>query len=72
MPNKGITLTSKLDIHVLYLVEKKPHLSPYFLLLFYHYPFRTLPFNQFVERASEDVHGEYFICPVSLPDILTG
>lgn len=37
------------------------------LNLHFVFPFRTLPFNQFVKRASEDVHEEYFICPVSKP-----
>ena len=36
----------------------------YTLIIVFFY-FRTLPFKQFVKRASEDVHEEYFICPVS-------
>ena len=39
--------------------------SPFQLNLHFNFLFRTLPFNQFVKRASEDVHEEYFICPVS-------
>lgn len=35
------------------------------LNIVFFFLFRTLPFNQFVKRASEDIHEEYFVCPVS-------
>lgn len=43
----------------------KIHVCPTGRMDFIHknFVYKTLPFNQFVERASEDVHGEYFICP---------
>lgn len=28
-----------------------------------NFTYKTLPFNQFVKRASEDIHEEYFVCP---------
>lgn len=43
----------------------KIHVCPTGKMDFIHknFTYKTLPFNQFVKRASEDIHEEYFVCP---------